>query len=124
MQSKGSRAVMVCLVAAAAVLAASPVLAQDPAKVAPDAYKCTFENERVRVCEVTIKPGGKVATHSHPDHVVYVMTAGKLAITGADGKTQENPIKPGEVLWTPATTHKAANSGATEIKAVVIELKK
>ena len=45
---------------------AAPAYAQDPAVVAPDFYKCTFENEHARLCEVTVKPGATVPTHSHP----------------------------------------------------------
>jgi quercetin dioxygenase-like cupin family protein len=110
------------LVLALAALA-TPLRAQDPAKVGPEVYKCTFENERVRVCEVTFKPGAKVATHSHPDHLIYILTAGKLVITGADGKATDFLGKVGDVAWSPATTHSASNPGSNEFKALVVELK-
>jgi quercetin dioxygenase-like cupin family protein len=100
----------------------APALAQDPAKVGPDIYKCNFENERVRVCEVTFKPGARMGAHSHPDHVVYALTAGKIEIT-KDGKPQVVDITPGQVLYMPAETHSGANVGTTEIKLVITELK-
>lgn len=111
------------LVMAVAALAIGSIAAQDPAKVAPDHYKCIFENDSVRVCEVTMKPGEKIATHSHPDHFLYVQEAGKMKVTKADGKSKEVEMKVGEVLWTPAETHSAENTGATTIKGLVIELK-
>ena len=104
-------------------LTAAPAAAQDPAKVAPEAYKCTFENERVRVCEVTAKPGAKIPTHSHPDHFAYVISPGKMRITKADGTATEADFTPGAVIWIPAETHRGENIGATEIKVVVVELK-
>lgn len=109
---------------AIAVLALAPAMAQDPAKVASNNYKCTFENERVRVCEISIKAGELVPTHSHPDHVIYALSPGKMKITHADGKSTEVDIAKGQVLWTPAETHTGMNTGTTEIKAVIVELKK
>ncbi len=110
-------------VAALCVLVAAPAAAQDPAKVAPDVYKCTFENERVRVCEVTVKPGAKIPMHSHPEHFGYVMAPGKLRITKADGTSTDADFKTGATIWIPAETHSGENIGATEIKVLVVELK-
>ena len=104
-------------------LGASSALAQDPAKVGPNIYKCTFDNERVRLCEVTFKPGAKIPVHSHPDHVAYVIRGGTLAVTGEDGKAQEFALKPGQALWLPAQSHSAVNKGKGEVKLVVVELK-
>ena len=104
-------------------LGASSAFAQDPAKVGPNIYKCTLDNERVRLCEVTFKPGAKIPVHSHPDHVAYVVRGGKLAVTGADGKAQDLSLKSGQALWLPAQSHSAVNSGKTEVKLVVVELK-
>ena len=102
---------------------AAPLRAQDPVRVGPDIYKCTFENDRVRVCEVTFKPGAKIATHSHPNHLVYSLTGGKLLVTGPDGKATESVSKAGDVTWSPATTHSGSNPGPTEVKVLVVELK-
>jgi quercetin dioxygenase-like cupin family protein len=60
--------------------------------------------------------------HSHPDHFVYVVTGGKLKITAGD-KVTDADLAPGQVLWIPAETHSAVNTGTTEVRAVVTELK-
>jgi len=78
---------MSLLVAALAALAA-PLRAQDPVRVGPDIYKCTFENERVRVCEVTFKPGAKIATHSHPNHLVLRCKPSGRARCSEDGRSR------------------------------------
>jgi beta-alanine degradation protein BauB len=117
---------VVCRIAIAVVAlgcGASATFAQDPAKVGPDVYNCTLDNDRVRVCEVTFKPGAKIGVHSHPDHVAYVVSGGKLNITGADGKAQDFDMKAGQAIWLPAQSHSAVNSGETEVKLVVVELK-
>ena len=108
---------------AAAVLAAVAFAshAQDPAKVAPDIYKCKLENDHARLCEVTFKPGAKIAPHSHPQHMVYVLAPGKLRITTVGGEPQEVEFAKGQTAWMPAETHFAENIGKTELKALVIE---
>jgi quercetin dioxygenase-like cupin family protein len=98
-------------------------VAQDPVTVGPDIYKCTFENAHTRLCEVTFKPGAKIGMHSHPDHLVYVLSPGKLRITRAGGESQEAELKAGATLWIPAETHQAENIGSTEVKSLVIEYK-
>lgn len=111
---------------AAIVLASavSAAFAQDPVRVGPEIYKKAFENEQVRVNEVTFKPGDKIGRHSHPDHFVYIIEPGKLRITRADGKTEELDGKPGQVIWMKSEAHSAENIGGTEFKALVVEMKK
>jgi beta-alanine degradation protein BauB len=108
----------------ALMFAAKTVFAAgDPLAVAPEMYKLKFENDRVRVMEVTFAPGAKIAEHSHPDHVAVITGAGKLTITNADGTTQELDGKVGDAMFIPSVTHYAVNSGTTEVKVTVIELK-
>jgi quercetin dioxygenase-like cupin family protein len=85
-------------------------------------YKKLTENDRVRIMEVTFKPGETIPVHSHPDHAAIAITDGKLAIT-AGGRTQEAELKAGQALWTPAESHAATNIGKTTLRLVVIELK-
>jgi quercetin dioxygenase-like cupin family protein len=110
------------LIALAVVVAAAPAAAQDPVKLTPDQFKVLFENEQVRVLEFNAKAGDKSPMHSHPDHVVYIVTGGKARFTLPDGKTQEMESKPGEVRWNAAGSH--ATESLSETKAVLVELKK
>ncbi len=103
--------------------ACSSSYGQDPVKVNPKVYKFLFENDRVRVFEISFEAGEEIGVHSHPDHVVYVMTDGKLAITEVDKEPMEADLKAGQVMYLPAQTHSAINIGETQIKAVVVEIK-
>lgn len=96
--------------------------AQDPIKISPNMHKLLLENEHVRVFEFNAKPGEKLAMHSHPNHVMYSLTGGKLKFTMPDGKTNEVEITPGTAKWVDATTHAVENIGKTEVKVVAIEL--
>ena len=100
-----------------------PVLAQDPLEVAPDHYKLLFENDRVRVMQVDMQPGDTIATHSHPDHVAYLLSGGKFRLTYPDGKTKEIEEETGKTMWINAETHAAENIGDTELRILVFELK-
>ena len=99
------------------------VQAQDPVKVGPDVYSVKFENDKVRVSEITFHPGQTIAMHSHPDHFVYVLEAGTLKLSHPDGTAQDFVGTPGQVVWIPAESHAAVNIGTTEFKALVVELK-
>ena len=104
------------------VIAPAPAAAQDPVKTSPDQFKVLFENEQVRVLEFNGKAGSKAPMHSHPDHVIYVVSGGKSRFTMADGKTQDVESKPGEVRWTAAGSH--ASEAISDTKAILVELKK
>ena len=115
--------ISILVVTLVGIFAANTAMAQDPTKVGPHVYKKLFENERVRMLEVTFQPGDTIAMHSHPDHIAYVVSGGKLSVWGKDGKAQEVAVKAGDPLWFNAVTHAAKNVGTTPVKLAVIELK-
>jgi len=114
-----------------AVLFAAPLLAMAPAAaaqdsmaVAPQFHKVLLENDKVRVLEVTLKPGDKIPMHSHPGgYVAYALVDSKTRFTGADGKSVEREMKAGQPVWSDAVTHMAENIGTTAGKVIVFELK-
>lgn len=114
--------IMATLIFIYAVVFVTPVFAADPLEVAPEIYKKLFENDQVRVLELTAKPGDQIPEHSHPDHFVYAMSDAKLEIT-KDGISQVVEAKKGEVLWLNAETHSTVNTGPTEFHGLVVELK-
>jgi beta-alanine degradation protein BauB len=99
------------------------LLAADPLQVAPTMYKLDYENDQVRVMEVVFKPGEKIPEHSHPQHYVYVLEGGQLTVTKAGAAPSIADVKPGQVIWFPAETHSAQNTGKTTVKLLVNELK-
>jgi|CXWL01.1.fsa_nt_gi quercetin dioxygenase-like cupin family protein len=111
------------LIVATAVLMATVATTQDPHKVGPNIYKMKLENERCRVYEITFKPGASIAIHAHPDHVVYVVTAGTLQITEQGKAPIKLAGKPGDTFFLPAQKHSAKNIGKTTMKALVVELR-
>ncbi|MBP6180374.1 cupin domain-containing protein [Flavobacterium sp.] len=106
------------------LLQGASLYAQDPMKASPNVYKkVLLENDKVRVMEVEFKPGTAVAWHSHPNHVIYALTNGKIEITEKGKSASSMDIKAGTALYMPAVTHMAKNVGTTTIKLIVTEMK-
>lgn len=97
--------------------------AADPLEVAPNNYKLLFENEKVRVMEVTFKPGDKIKPHSHPEHFVVVTQPGKLKISKPDGSVNEMELSKEQVVWIPSETHWSENTGKSTVELIVTEMK-
>lgn len=100
-------------------------VAQDVTTVAggTETHKVLLDNANVRVLDVRLPPGQKVAMHSHPANVTYFVTDAKFKVTSPDGKTGEREFKAGEARWNEAVTHAVENVGTTEVHLVQTELK-
>ncbi len=98
-------------------------MAQEAAQVAPHVYKVLFENERVRLLDVRMKPGDESAQHSHPDYLSYALEGGKVKLTDASGQSAEVEIQAGDTMWRETEEHSALNVGTTELHALFVELK-
>lgn len=100
------------------------VYAQDPVVVAPNVYKkVLINNDKARVIQIELAPGESTPWHSHPDHIAYALTDGKIEITDKDKPGVVYDIKAGDAMYLPAVTHMAKNLGTTPIKMVVTEIK-
>ena len=96
---------------------------QDPVVVNAKTIVMKLDNPRVRVLDVTLKPGEKERTHSHPAYVVYVIEGGKVRNHAADGSVVEAEFKAGDVVYPDPLTHWAENIGNTTLRLVLVELK-
>ena len=95
-----------------------------PQEGAPNIYKQIFENEKLRVSEITFNPGDKAPIHTHAlDHLVYVIEGGTLTLSYPDGTSKAVTAAAGDALWIPAETHSAENTGSTLFRATVTEVK-
>jgi quercetin dioxygenase-like cupin family protein len=120
--SKYLKAAFILAIMAAVV---SPLaVAQDPVKVAPTVYKPILDNERVRVLDVTVKPGETIPFHAHPDYSVYIVAGGMARFFSSAADTGVAvEMKSGVATWHDAEVHSAKNVGTTTIRVVVTELK-
>ncbi|SOB88498.1 cytoplasmic protein [Streptomyces sp. 1331.2] len=98
-------------------------MAADAVQVAPDAYKVLFENDRVRLLEARLQPGATTAMRHHHDNLVYNLADGQAAFTDESGATVEVSLVAGSTMWSPAVDHSTHNTGSTEVRSLIFELK-
>ena len=83
-------------------------------KVAPKSAKVIFENDMVRVIEITMKKGQKIPMHSHNKGLSYSLNGGKIKSVSEDGKSRVFNVRKGEVSWSEVDgveTHAVENLG-------------
>ena len=115
---------LLCL-ACVLCLAWSTALTQDVVTVSggPETHKVILDNAQVRVLDVHVQPGQKVAMHSHPASVVYYVTDTKIKFTLPDGTSRVAEAKAGTAVWRDPGTHAVENVGTSEFHLVQTELK-
>jgi quercetin dioxygenase-like cupin family protein len=87
-------------------------------------YSKVFENDKLRVSEITFKPGDTMPMHTHAyDHMLYILEAGQLTISTPDGKKTVVDATVGQTMWMGKETHTATNTGKTQFKALIVEVK-
>ncbi len=94
----------------------------DPTVTDPEAYRTIFENDRVRVLEYSDKPGYRTTRHSHPDSVMYTLSAFRRKMSSG-GSEVEVELPAGAVRWVGAQEHYGENTGDTHSHSIFIELK-
>ncbi len=91
--------------------------------VEPKQATVLLENERVRVLDVRVGAGQEQRMHSHPDHLVYPLSAYRIKHIAEDGSTSIGERRAGEIVWIPAECHAGENVGETECHVLIVELK-
>lgn len=107
---------------------ASPAMAQDQAKKAvnpgKEATKVLFDNDKVRVQEVTFKPGAQGPNTARPFRIIRVLKGGTIQRTHPDGKTDNVVYKTGEVkVYEADEPFVPKNMGKSDIVFYVVALK-
>jgi hypothetical protein len=104
-----------------APLGAAPV--RDPQKqllkLAPKGAKLLFENQDMRIIEVTLRPGEKQPLHQGLHRVVYSLTNYQIRMGG-----NEYQFHPGDVHFHGPGEHAVENTSPSRARYVVFELRK
>ena len=94
-------------------------------KVAPESAKVVFENDSVRMIEITMRKGQTLPMHSHRKGVSYSLNAGRIRSTGEDGRSSVVDVKRGDVGWSDKDgleTHAVQNLGGI-LRELCVEFK-
>jgi len=94
-------------------------------KAAPKSAKVVFENDVVRVIEITMRKGQRIPMHSHNRGLSYSLNEGRIRSTNEAGKSRVVNVRKGEVSWTDvdgAETHAVENLGGV-LRELSVEFK-
>jgi hypothetical protein len=101
----------------------SPPITLDPVKLDPKHHIVVLENERVRALRTILEPHLKSPMHEHPHYVVVYLTDLHTTMTLGDGRSVDNPRRPGEIAWRDALKHITENIGDHTAVEIQVELK-
>jgi quercetin dioxygenase-like cupin family protein len=90
------------------------------------ANKLLFENELVRVWEMTLAPGERSDRHRHELPYLLCVLEGSRVDAEVEGRGHvEIPVQPGSVFFVPpGATETAVNNSRDRFREILIELKK
>jgi len=93
---------------------------------APENHKVLFENDEVRVLEVTVEPGKSERLHVHRyASVIYLESSPHLIEHLQDGTSRDLGVRPNGAFWLPiAQGHYMENVDTFPLRAIRFELKK
>jgi hypothetical protein len=105
-------------------MAKKKVAKRKPAKVSEAVIKDIVENDKVRVVEVTLKPGSVSASMALPARVTRGLKGGVLTRVFTDGKKEKVKFKFGEVKYadpTPEATLKNTSKKTIVLYSVFLK---
>ena len=89
------------------------------------ATRVLFENDWVKVWEMTLAPGETSALHRHDrPYLMCVVEGTRIDATIVDKGNFQIPVQPGSVLFVPpGDTERAINGSDSPFREILIELK-
>jgi quercetin dioxygenase-like cupin family protein len=92
--------------------------------VAPKSAKVVFENDVVRVIEVTMRKGQTIPMHSHCKGLSYSLNKGKIRSTDEHGKkSRVFGVKKGELSWSDEGESHAVENLGDVLRELSVEFK-
>ena len=96
----------------------------DAVNVAPHLHTIVFEDDKMRVLKVVVRPGDIAKMHWHPRNINYVLAGGTLRFTRPDGTVAEVELVNGQVTSAASDSeHAVENIGTTIVETLQVETK-
>jgi quercetin dioxygenase-like cupin family protein len=122
---KKSMKILVMAVIMIAAFEMNKATAQDMVQTNPRNTKVLCDTAGVRMTLVWLKPGEKLALHTHPFQEMYCLQSGQLTVYHKGGSTDVLNLKKGQALQGgPEIAHTSKNTGTTPLKIILVEFKK
>jgi hypothetical protein len=84
--------------------------------------KILLQNDRVRLAEMTIKPGDRGRLVERPDRVRYILKGGKIREHFADGSVKKYHLKPGTAQWEKKSASSMENVGRSVVRFITVQV--
>lgn len=96
----------------------------DAVNIAPHLHHVLYEDDKMRVLKVSIKPGDSANMHWHPHSINYVLSGGKIHLDNPDGTSSDIDLADGQVTSTTEDiSHAVKNIGEVTVETIEVELK-
>jgi hypothetical protein len=111
---------------------ANPALAQEKkmdksvqkAAAGQPTIKEIDKNDKVRILDITFKPGDVAPSGKRPMRVIHALKGGTLELTYEDGKKETAQWKAGETkLFSEESTYAVKNIGKSVVQLLLVEVK-
>lgn len=96
--------------------------AMEPLTVGAQFSKKLGDTLNIKMYEFTVKQGDSAALHTPPDHTVYVLRGGKLAVTFQGVGRQILDLKTGTGFISGSLSDAGKNIGNTTVKLLVTDI--
>lgn len=96
----------------------------DAVNVAGHLHTILYEDDKMRVLKVTVKPGDEAEMHWHPRNMNYILKSGSLKFIDPQNNSKEIFLNEGDVTsWKEPGFHAVVNTGDSVVETVQVELK-
>ena len=86
-------------------------------------YRLDFENEKMRVLRLTLKPSETVPMHDDKDALVVCLKECHVRFTSPNGRSEDIHMEPGASRWIYGDTRSEKNLGTKPVEMLFVETK-
>jgi hypothetical protein len=97
--------------------------ARDALQVDPLHYRLDFENEKMRVLRLTLKPSETVPMHDDKEALVVCLKECHVRFTSPNSRSEDVHLDAGATRWIYGDTRSEKNLGTKPIEMPFIEIK-
>jgi hypothetical protein len=96
---------------------------RDPLQVDTLHYRLDFENEKMRVLRLTLKPSEIVPMHDDKDALAVCLKECHVRFTSPNGRSEEIHMEAGTSRWIYGETRSEKNLGTKPVEMLFVETK-
>ena len=96
---------------------------RDALQVDTQHYRLDFENEKMRVLRLTLKPSETVPMHDDKDVLVVCLKECHVRLTAPNGRSEDIHMEAGTSRWIYGETRSEKNLGTKPVEMLFVETK-